>query len=72
VRINLRQGRRYEVKTYVKITGAVFGLLALAHLWRFLEEGPHLATNPWYVLTTIAAGAFCLWACRLIRISTRS
>ena len=60
------------MKAYVITTGAVFGLLTLAHLWRMMEEGPHLATKPWYVLITVAAAALCLWAWRLVRLSTRS
>jgi hypothetical protein len=60
------------VKAYLMTTGTVFGLLTVVHLWRIIEEGPHLATDPWYVLITVAAGAFCVWAWRLLRISTRA
>lgn len=60
------------MKAYVMTTGAVFGLLTLAHLWRIIEEGRHLATDPGYVLITIAAGAFCLWAWRVLRLAARS
>ncbi len=60
------------MKAYVVTTGAVFGLLTLAHLWRIMEEGTDLATNPWYVLITVAAAALSLWAWRLVRLSTRS
>lgn len=54
------------MKAYVMTTGAVFGLLTVAHIWRVVEEGPHLATEPSYVLITIAAALLCLWACRLL------
>ena len=54
------------MKTYVMITGAIFGLLTLAHIWRVIEEGPQLAREPWYVLLTIAAAALCIWAVRLL------
>jgi hypothetical protein len=60
-----------SVKAYVLTTGILFGLLTLAHLWRVLEEGPGLATNPWYVLITLVAAALCVWAFRLLRIMTR-
>ena len=53
-------------------TGAVFGLLTLVHILRIVVEGLHLAKDPFYVLITIAAGSLCLWAWRLLRISTRS
>ena len=59
------------MKTYVMTTGAIFGLLTVAHLWRIVEERPLLATDPWYVLITLAAAALCLWAWRLLRVSSR-
>ena len=60
------------MRAYVMTTGAVFGLLTLAHLLRIIVEGLHLATDPLYVLITVAAGGLCLWAWRLLRLSTRS
>ncbi len=60
------------MKAYVMTTGAVFGLLTLAHIWRVIEEGPQLATEPWYVLITVAAAVLCLWALRLLWRSPRS
>jgi hypothetical protein len=60
------------VKTYVMITGALFGLLTLVHIWRAIEEGPHRATDPWFILITVAATGLCLWAVRLLLRSPRS
>lgn len=60
------------MKAYLMTTGTLFGLLTLVHLWRIIEEWPHLATDPWYLLITATAGALCLWAWRLLRLSTRS
>jgi uncharacterized membrane protein len=57
------------VKAYVTTTGVVFGLLTVAHIWRVIEEGSHLATDPWYVLITVAAAALSLWAWRVLRSS---
>ena len=59
------------MKAYVIATGVVFGLLTFAHLWRIIEE-PHLARDPWFILITVAAGALCLGAWRLVRRSTPS
>ncbi len=59
------------MKAYVVTTGAVFGLLVVAHLWRFVEEGAHLAKDPWFAAVTVAAAALCLWAWRLVRASAR-
>lgn len=60
------------MKAYVITTGVVFSLLTLAHVWRIIEEGTHLATDPWWVLITVAAAALSLWAGRLIWRSSRS
>lgn len=34
------------MKTYVMTTGVVFGLLVVAHVWRIIEEGSHVAKDP--------------------------
>jgi hypothetical protein len=60
------------MKAYVMTTGAVFGLLTLTHLWRAIDEGRHLATEPSFVLVTIAAAALCVWALRLLQLAARS
>jgi hypothetical protein len=60
------------MKAYVMTTGVLFGLITVAHLWRVFQEGPRLGTDPWYVLITVAAAALCLWAWRLLRLSTRA
>jgi hypothetical protein len=57
------------MKVYVTTTGAIFGLIALAHVARVFAEGPHLATDPWFVLLTVAAAGLCVWAWRVLRIS---
>lgn len=55
------------MKAYVATTGAVFGLLALVHLWRIVEEGHALAMDPWFALVTIVAAVLCVWALRVFR-----
>ena len=55
------------MRAYVMTTGVLFGLLTGVHVWRVLEEDPRLATDPGYVLITLAAAALCLWACLLLR-----
>jgi hypothetical protein len=60
------------MKAYVTTTGVVFGLLTAAHIWRVIEEGSHLATDPWFVLTTAAAAALSLWAWLVLKRSPRS
>ena len=53
------------MKAYVMTTGAVFGVITLAHIWRAIEE-TNLATAPWFILLTVATAALCLWAVRLL------
>lgn len=53
------------MKAYVITTGAIFGLITIAHVLRIIAEGAHLAREPVYVLLTIVAAGLCLWALRL-------
>jgi threonine/homoserine efflux transporter RhtA len=55
------------VRAYVLTTGTLFGLLTGVHLVRLVAEGPHVATDPFFVIATLAAGAMCLWAVYLLR-----
>ncbi len=55
------------MRAYVATTGVIFGLLVVAHVWRAVVEGPHLATDPWYILITLAAAGLCLWAWRVLK-----
>ncbi len=61
-----------RMRTYVITTGAIFGLLVIAHIWRMIEENAALATDPAYLAITVAAGALCLWAVRLVTRSSRA
>lgn len=60
------------MKAYLMTTGAVFGLLVVAHIWRIVGESPALAKDPLYVAITVAAAALSLWAWRLLRLMSRS
>ena len=51
-------------------TCALFGLVTVIHLWRFIEEGARLASDPWFLLFTGASAALGLWALRLLRNRT--
>jgi dolichyl-phosphate-mannose--protein O-mannosyl transferase len=50
------------LKTYIAATGVAFGLLTVAHVWRVIEEGTGLLRQPFWVLITLVAAAFCIWA----------
>ena len=60
------------MKAYVVTTGAIFGLITLAHIWRVIAEEPRMATEPFFVLLTVVAAALSFWAWRLLRLSSRS
>jgi hypothetical protein len=59
------------MKCYVITSGSVFGLITLAHIWKFFAEGPRLAKEPWFVLTTILAAGLCFWAWRVFNLLSR-
>src|SRR5947209_2799488 len=40
------------MKAYLITTGTLFGLLTIVHLWRVIEEWPHLRTDPWFLIIT--------------------
>lgn len=58
---------RGAMKAYVITTGVIFGLITVAHLLRIVMENPHLATEPVYILLTVASAALCIWAWRIVR-----
>jgi hypothetical protein len=60
------------MKTYVIITGVLFGLLTIAHIVRILVENPGLITDPFYVLITILTAVLCVWAFYLVRRSSKA
>ena len=60
------------MKAYLVTTGTVFGLITVAHLVRMFVEWPHPATEPLYVLLTVASGGLCVWAWLLFRRLARS
>lgn len=58
------------MKAYLIITGVIFGLITVAHIWRAFAEGSELAKSPVFLLvfillTALAAG-LSIWAWRLL------
>ncbi|HLB81948.1 MAG TPA: hypothetical protein VJJ54_02570 [Gemmatimonadales bacterium] len=63
------------MKAYLVTTGALFALLALAHVWRIVAEWPLVTTDLPAMLEAgigIVAAGLCLWAWRLLRLSVRA
>ena len=52
------------MRAYLGLTAALFGLLTIAHVWRIIVESS-LATDPWFLLTTILSTLLCGWGSRL-------
>ena len=60
------------MKAYLITTGIIFGLITVAHIWRAVAEGSHLSTDPVFILLTVLSATLCLWAFRLLKLSSRS
>jgi hypothetical protein len=63
------------MRAYLITTGALFGVLALAHAWRTWAEWQRLAVDPGFIVEGpgigIIAAALCIWAWRLFRAAAR-
>ena len=57
------------MKSYVAVTGIIFGLLTIAHIWRAFAESMRFATDPVYILITALSAALCVWAARLMFVT---
>ena len=61
------------MKAYLLTTGALFAVLAMAHLARTVAESSRLTTDPGFLVEGpgigILAAAIAIWAWRLLRIS---
>jgi hypothetical protein len=64
------------MKSYVITTGALFTLVAVAHLLRTIAEWPRLTTDPGFIVEGpglgVLAGAIGFWALRLLRAPART
>jgi hypothetical protein len=56
------------MRSYVAVTGVLFFLLTLAHVWRAIVER-NLSREPFFVVVTIVATVLWIWALRLLRKS---
>jgi hypothetical protein len=60
------------MKAYIITSGAIFGLITLAHIARIFAEGLSLAANPLFIALTVVAGALCFWSWRVLRRLSQS
>ena len=58
------------MKAYLVVSGAIFGLVGVAHLLRLFVEG-HPLSDPWFLGSNVAlfivGGGLAIWAIRLMR-----
>jgi hypothetical protein len=58
------------MKAYLIVTGSLFGLLGLLHVWRAIAEWPRPINDHWFALlmlvTIILPTALSLWAWWLV------
>ena len=59
------------MKAYLATTGFLFLALVVAHMLRLRPE-PHLARDPWFLLTTLISLGMAAWAFILFRGTSRS
>ncbi len=59
------------MKAYIIVTGIIFALLVVMHVWRLVAEGPRLVTDPVFIVFTVLSAALTVWAWRLIRLLSR-
>jgi hypothetical protein len=55
------------MRAYLIVSGTVFALMLLAHGVRLVVDGPQIAAEPVFVLTTLLAAGLSVWAWRLVR-----
>jgi hypothetical protein len=56
------------MKAYIAVTGMLFLLLTLAHVWRVIVER-NLASDPFFLVVTIVSTGMAIWALLLLRRS---
>ena len=54
------------MKAYLATTGAVFGILTILHVWRFVAEGGGPGREPWFIFISLVAAAFAVWSGMLL------
>jgi hypothetical protein len=59
------------MKAYIITSAAIFGLITVAHLLRIVMEGAWLATEPIYILLTLASAALSVWGWYVLRQANR-
>ena len=59
------------MKAYLLTTGVIFALLTVVHAWRMFAEAGGPGRDPLFLLITLVAAAFTVWASVLLRQTPR-
>ncbi|MGA9854094.1 MAG: hypothetical protein WBR29_02305 [Gammaproteobacteria bacterium] len=63
------------MKAYLTISGAIFGLFALWHVFELLSHWYMLTSDRWFMLgissIIVVSGVLCIWAWVLLKLNRR-
>jgi hypothetical protein len=59
------------MKAYLLTSGTIFMLIVVAHVLRVVSHEAEMMRDPFFILTTLFAGALAVWAFRLLRVTAR-
>lgn len=63
------------MKAYLSISGAIFGLLALWHIFELITHWRTLESDQWFTISmsavVVLSAALCLWAWVLLKLHKR-
>ena len=54
------------MRSYLLVTGALFAILTVVHVWHIVVE-PHLLSHAHELILTAIGAALAVWALRLLR-----
>ncbi|MDE2090812.1 MAG: hypothetical protein KGJ08_02785 [Gammaproteobacteria bacterium] len=61
------------MKAYLTISGTIFGLLALWHVFELITHWRTLESDQWFTISTSAvivlSGVLCIWAWVLLKLN---
>lgn len=55
------------MKCYLAVSGSIFALIVVAHVWRAAVEGSGMFRQPLFIILTAAAAGMAVWAWRVYR-----
>lgn len=64
------------MKAYLIITGTIFGLFAVGHIFELLSHWRTLTSDRWFTLGVsfiiVVSGVLCIWALVLLKTKRRA